>query len=232
MNAISATLAKIGSRKTIAPVLSPAAYAIGREGSGEISRLEAVSPEYARLKAKRAKLLAEQVEIATQSAKVSNGIRGHRENIIRRLPTAQETRVAELLEDPRPAPSRDSAALDSLEVLEARHLDLNVALAALDRRIAAARMAASAMVRDQVEPEYRALVSAICEQLIALHGAVERYEAFTDSLNADEVAWSSLVGMPLQFANGRDRYSPVAQYLREAAKHGFISANKVPEAIR
>ncbi|RWC17047.1 MAG: hypothetical protein EOS51_18125 [Mesorhizobium sp.] len=195
-------------------------------------RLEDYSPQYAELVSKRAMLLAEGLELFRRSMAVAEELRGTREKSWQPNVTEKAIRVADLLGEPRPEPPRDVAAMTTLEDIESRQRDIDEAVAELDRRIADERMKASAAIREKIAPQYRGLVTDICDRLIELHHAVARYEQFTDNLNARGIAWSGLLAMPCRFAGAQDRSSEVARYLREAADYKFIKSSKIPGAIR
>ena len=94
-------------------------------------------------------------------------------------------------------------------------------------------MKASAIIREKVAPRHAALVAEMANHMLALRQAFTDYLAFTGELNSKGIAWSALWPMHPSFLGEPDySYSPVAQWLREAAEHGFIDREQIPETIR
>jgi hypothetical protein len=201
---------------------------------GDGVSLEDVSQEYARLKARRDELMAEEVRLFNRSREFSSRARA---GITTEKPaktlTVQDQRVAELLGDPKPKAPELETLLTSLSGVEHRRADVRAAIELLESRMAVERRNASAIVCERIAPEYRALVADICEKLLELYAAVGRYEDYTDKLNEKQIAWANLWPMPLSFASNRGirgaMPSDAVRYLREAARQGFIKPSRLPK---
>lgn len=193
----------------------------------EIPRLEDISPEYRDLRRRRADLLERLASINVEIQAVAASYSGRGTASERTEADGVSATVATLVGDPideAPALPLDQSA---------RAEDLNAAITILDRRLAEARMKASAVVREQVAPLHAELVKVICRAMVAVYEAAVAYDDLTDQLNAGEVAWSALHPMaPRDVVEQDNRYSPVAIYLRQAAGYGFIPPSEIPAGIR
>lgn len=110
--------------------------------------------------------------------------------------------------------------------------DFKSALSIATGRVAQARAAASATICKQVEPHHRRLASIICTRLVELHAAVAEYVALADALNGNDVVWQNLIpAHPNFLGRANDKYGPIADYLREAVRHGNFLAKDVPVSL-
>jgi hypothetical protein len=112
--------------------------------------------------------------------------------------------------------------------------DVKQALATIDHHLRDARYAASALICDAVEAEYRARVASICGDLVKLYRSRKAYTEMIDALEIQGVAWSRLHPMQPTFLGDAHETSNsrIALYLRDAEKAGFISQKDIPEDIR
>ena len=193
---------------------------------GGLPTLSDVSPEYAALVARRDELQAEQHGHRTELAEISRAISAAAPA------TDRAARAARVIDG-------DQASLSVADLQQRRGghqrrlADLDAALEVLDDRIREARMTASAIIRDRVEPQHRALVRTICDRLLALHDASRAYHEFVTELNDGQVAWSALRPMfPAFLGDPRSAQGVVAIYLAEAANYGFIPAASIPAKLR
>jgi hypothetical protein len=193
---------------------------------GGLPTLSEVSPEYAALVQRRDELQAEQAGLRTDLAEIGRAIGAAAPA------TDRAARAARVIDG-------DQAGLSLADLRERsgahqrRLADLDAAIEVLDGRIRESRMAASAMIRDRIEPQHRALVRTICDRLLALHEASRAYHEFATELNDGQVAWSDLRPMfPAFLGDPGSAQSSVAIYLAEAANYGFIPAASIPAKLR
>jgi septal ring factor EnvC (AmiA/AmiB activator) len=193
---------------------------------GGLPTLSEVSPEYAALVARRDELQTEQAGLRTELGDISRAIAAAAPA------TDRAARAARVIDG-----DQASLSLADLQERRAAHqrrlADLDEGLEVLDGRVREARMTASAMIRDRIEPQHRALVRTICDRLLALHEASRAYHKFATELNDGTVAWSDLRPMfPAFLGDPGSAQSSVAIFLAEAANYGFIPAALIPAKLR
>jgi hypothetical protein len=73
----------------------------------------------------------------------------------------------------------------------------------------------------------------MCRALIALRDAMVDYDHIVSELQSRDIAWSNLRPMQMLFM-GRpsDPQDRIAQYLREAAKYGFVEKSLIPAELK
>lgn len=141
----------------------------------------------------------------------------------------------------------DQATRDAAAILAGRTVERHRPVHEIDQDIAAIEaaieqlrqdtipeaMKASAIIRDRVAPRHTALVKEMGHHMLALRQSFVDYLDFARDLNEKGIAWTALWPMHPTFLGEPDyRYSPVAQWLREAASHGFIDREEIPEGLR
>ncbi|ATU92740.1 hypothetical protein [Phyllobacterium zundukense] len=99
---------------------------------------------------------------------------------------------------------------------------LTTALEILRQRIADARGKASSAVCASVRPEYGRRVAAIAKALEAVQAARNEYAGLVDDLEAENIAWTSLVPVALGFLGDRQD-GHIARFLREAREAGYVN---------
>jgi hypothetical protein len=197
--------------------------------------LAEVSPMYRDLIAKRQQLSNELVELDGERRRLAREIDAagyfiNVDQVAAENAKAKIARVAEIIGD---APVQCTDSFKEYAQINLRFSDLQSAMEILDRKIHDERMHASAIVREKIGGEYKALVAEICDCLLRLHEASAAYHEFTTALNSDGVAWSQLRAMPAKFLGApTSRNSNLAVYLREAATYDFIKSSVIPEKIR
>jgi len=195
----------------------------------DIPTLAAVSPEYSALLERREELTAEMQTLRGEQTTLFSKLDKSSKS---RPVVDQDARVAAILGDAaveRPGPTDQERYTSNLQ----RQADVKEALHVLTGRIMKARMAASAIICEQVEERHKKLVRNVAEKLLEVREAAAEYFEFAQTLNSDGVAWSRLHAMHPHFlGEPNDRQGDVARYLREAAKHGFISPALIPERFK
>lgn len=189
-----------------------------------VPSLSVADPDYATFADKRSALLARQHHIDVEVA-------GLRDLQYQRLPDGgRAERVGALLGD-EPAPISDRPSKIA-ELLRER-ADIDAALAELERRMATARHRASAKICADIKGTYQQLVANLADALLATRDAHARYLAIVDQLNANDVAWTGTLHpmQPRFLGDARDKYSPIALWLREAVANDFIDLATLPEEI-
>ncbi len=206
--------------------------------TGDVRRppaLAEVSPMYRDLVAKRQQLSDELVELNVARRRLAREIDAlgyfvSVDQVAAENAKAKIVRVAEIIGE---APVQCTDSFKEYAQINLRFSDIQSAIEILDRKIHAERMHASAIVREKIGGEYKALVVEICDCLLRLHEASFSYHRFTSALNADGCAWSQLRAMPAKFLGApTSRNSNLAVYLREAATYDFIKSSVIPEKIR
>jgi hypothetical protein len=220
----------IGSARNAAGAVEPdkATAAAPRPGAfGGLPTLAAASPEYARLVERRDELQAEQIALRTEIGDIGRALD-------EAAPATDRAARAARVIDGNQTGLSVADLRERLRVCHQRAADLDAALEVLTGRISEERMRASAIIRDRIDPQHKALVRTICDRLVALHEASAAYTAFANELNAGGVAWSALRAMPVTSFLGdpRSKEGAVARYLREAVEYGFISPSAIPAKLR
>lgn len=176
-----------------------------------VPALADISTEYAELVAKRAALQARQHAAASE-----------RRDVLRQIEEAPEPAyrrgVAELLGE---RGDSTSVLRERLKELTALDRDLTQAIEVLRQRIQTARTAASREACALIRPEYGRRVIAICDALEAVAAARASYDELRDQLEAEDIAWGSLVPMVPTFL-GDPRDGHVQRYLKEARDAGYV----------
>jgi hypothetical protein len=204
----------------------------------EMPTLRSAAPEYAELTDRRAKLQSDRDNCAALIGKLQRqryaALRGSENDIekvhARRVEAiaAGRSPVEASGSDPRSIKQIDDQQTDAEESLR----ELDGALRLVDGEIFRARMAASAVIREQIRPEHERLVAAICKQMIELHRANLAYHEFAAKCNAAEISWSALEPMFARFLGTPAAGSKLADYLKMAAKAGFIEPEQIPAELR
>jgi hypothetical protein len=144
--------------------------------------------------------------------------------------SARAERVAALLGDGI-ASDGLSGGLDSARLSELDRTigDMKVALVEMNKRVVAARGAASTKICERVRPEHQRRAGAICAKLVELHAAVADYVELADALNASDVAWQGIMPCHPKFlGRPNDQYGAIAVYLRQAVRDGNFDAKNLP----
>src|SRR5262249_48250477 len=140
-------------------------------------------------------------------------------------------KIAELIGDRLPdtaIPTRERLA-----ELQQHARALKEAVAVLEGRISQERLAASALVCDQVSEEHRRRAREISLRLLDVREAMLGYVKLVDLLNSEDIAWSHIgPAQVLALGDPHDRQSRLALYLRQMAEAGHLDATEIPEAIR
>jgi len=225
-------------KKEVTPMLAIVEPA--RTDTSDIPTLREISPKYAALCDRRDKLQEERGTVAALvdryvndlysllrgSGKISSDA-AHADRIaaiaagnVSATAGATQAETASELRD------RQSKARQQLE-------DIDAALLLLQDQIMRERFAASALIREIIRPRHEHLVAVMCGAMTTLHEAVTEYDKFAATCNGEQIAWSSLEPMFARFIGGvRRNDSKIAEYLRSAAKHGFISESEIPAELR
>jgi hypothetical protein len=179
----------------------------------KVPSLADASPHYAELVERKANLLASKLEAETQLSRDQVAFRAR--------PSQMSEKVAVLVGDVAPGESTYPTAIRMRE--QATNIAaLTQAITVIDTRINSERGKASLIVCDQVRDEHRRLVREVCFRLMDLREAMMAYQLFADTLNDQDIAWSSL--SPSQ--------SRTAAYLREKLKEGFLDPKEIPARFR
>lgn len=186
-----------------------------------------VSPEYARLVAKRHELESRRQALEDEYARL----------LTEMIPFAQrerESRIAALLsDDGASSTSEIPRPHDRLAVVSREIDDIKRALAVLTDQIGQARYRASEKIVSDIRPEYGRRVEAICSALLVLREASAAYVALTDELAAKDISWLTLEPLPVSFVGApNDPTGRTANYLRAASRAGYFSAEKIPPELR
>lgn len=140
-------------------------------------------------------------------------------------------RVAALMGESAPEPGKPDKARLAEIVVELADLRTATELTHERRRVALSK--ASAAIREQIRPEYRARVRAVAEALGAAREASADLRALTDALGTAEVEWTGLgVAFPSFMGAPNDPESALARYFRELVETGHIAASEIPEGLR
>jgi hypothetical protein len=187
------------------------------------------SPKYAELTSKieamsdEARSLSVRIETIKKARAAESG---------KPVDTERAQRISQLLG--RAAVPELGSEAEDLTALDQKRTDLLLAIDLLERERVEERLSTSRLICEEVQEVHAKHVADICASLIDTLSAWQRYAAFTGSLTGRDIAWSSLRPMhPLFLADGPiDTQGHLALYLRDAVRHGFISADTVPEALR
>lgn len=197
-------------------------------------RLEDVSPQYVELRGKADAIgreidhLRQRQRALADAGETRNDAKGEGG-----INAAAEARVAKILgrQPVERAPKRDIEK--DLQTIDRDVKDREAALVVIDREIELERRAASSVIMQQLEPQYRELISTICKALLGLHDANRRYNDLADHINNNGISWSGIEGMPPWFlGHPNNPDGNLARYLREAVASGFLKASEFPEEFR
>lgn len=181
-----------------------------KSASYRVPSLADVSAEYAELVTKRAALQTRQAQAASE-----------RREVLRQIEAAPEPAyrpgVAQLLGEQGDS---TSAMRERLKELTALDRDLTQAIEVLRQRIQTARTTASREACALIKPEYGRRVTALCDALKATAAARASYDELRDQLDAEDIAWGSLVPMVPNFL-GDPRDGHIQRYLKEAKEAGY-----------
>ncbi|MBS3649673.1 hypothetical protein KEU06_13755 [Pseudaminobacter sp. 19-2017] len=180
-----------------------------------VPTLADASPEYAALIEKQAAIQAEQTTLAAERRELEKQIAAD---------TAPEVRpaIAELLGD---APGTKALNRKRVAEIVARERDIAAALDVLRGRIGEARTKASRLVCEQIKPEYARRVAAMCKAMEGLDAAHRDYDRLRHDLEAEDVAWLSLIPMAPQFLGAsHEPGRRIMTYIDEARKAGYYNA--------
>jgi hypothetical protein len=181
-------------------------------------------PEFAALIAKRGELATEnkevQAELRALAEALNNDAHGSR----------RQHRIAELLGDnSEPGKSFDPTRYAALQQ---RSDDLRIGREEIERRIDAARISVSRKICERLKAQHIDLARDIAIALLKAHEAHGAYQSFADTLNAENIAWSSLgPSQPSMLGGCANPQSPLAVYLREAAAMGAITTDEIPDEL-
>lgn len=151
-----------------------------------------------------------------------------------RTDDVRDQRIARLVGDrsqPVVLPEVNNARLNELR----RHRsDLRSAIQEMERRVAEAQAAASAEICERVRVEHDRLAREICHSLIKAHASMKKYGALIDLLNDQQVYWTGHLrpSFARMLGDPNDTTSRLATYLSDAADHGIISYEEIPDCIR
>jgi hypothetical protein len=129
--------------------------------------------------------------------------------------------LAELPASPR------SAYIARFSEIDRQIADIKSARELIDQKLVAARNKASAVIVEEVRPEYGERIAALCKGLVAVYETSRSLEALKSDLNAKDIAWGALNPISAESLNHR-----LGQILNECARAGFIAATDVPERLR
>jgi hypothetical protein len=205
------------------PGLSPTP----KKASIAIPSLRSRSPDYARLVDQRDEIGAQRQAAMAELAELRRSTPPHD-------PTPPEdpanARVDELLgRSPR---RLDEGSLAKLQALSQGITDLTLAIGILDREIIAQRAKVSAVIRSEIEPEYRRRVAEVFKALGPAFEANRALEELTDALDAESILWGAMQIHPPRFLrSSRNAYSDYAIAMREAVKDGVIAKPDLPKGL-
>ncbi|MBW8285057.1 MAG: hypothetical protein K0M55_15810 [Rhizobium sp.] len=104
---------------------------------------------------------------------------------------------------------------------------IKLALDEIENQINRERLIASHIICETFAPEHRRRVRVVVSAMASLLEACAEYRQFMDAMNNEDIAWSNLGPMyPFWFS---DR---VNSFFDEAARHGFITSDEIPEIRR
>lgn len=198
----------------------------------KIPRLEDVSDTYATLVEKRTSLSRRLHEV-NEEIRIKEAIILDRRRSRLQKPDRKEVpneRVAHLLGEDVPA---DVAKPLDQEIVQLRQeaRDLQDAVNVLGERVATARMEASAVICQKIEPELRAIISELAGKMAEVSHLALTYRAVVQQLNAAEIAWSDLNPMGIRAGGVSEKGSQFALWLNAAAQRGYISPDLLPKEI-
>lgn len=99
-------------------------------------------------------------------------------------------------------------------------------------RVMREQMMASRKLCELKRPQFDQIVRELANNLLAVNKSAERYYALTDSINAVGSAASLPLPNMSAISNGRDRYSPLGFFLRDARDAGITKTSEIPEPLR
>ncbi len=148
-----------------------------------------------------------------------------------RGPEVPNDRVASLLGEEAP---KDITLPLEQETAQLRQQarDLQDAINVLAQRLTTARMEASAIICQKIEPDLRAILSELASKMAEVSHLALHYRRFAQQLNAAQIAWSDLDPMGIRAGGVADRGSQFALWLNAAAQRGYISVDVLPQEIR
>jgi hypothetical protein len=109
---------------------------------------------------------------------------------------------------------------------------MTLAIGVLDREIIAERAKVSAVIRAEIEPEYRRRAAEVFKALAPAFEANRALEELADALDAEDVVWGGMhIHVPKFLGTSRDAYSDYAIAMREAVKDGIITKADLPKGF-
>jgi hypothetical protein len=210
-----------------------------RNDTFEIPTLREASREYAALCDRRTELQTKRDDLAKDAATLNQLAYEEATTASGQIGKTRADRIAKIAggeavqSDAAAAPASKNELYERQVAVSQQLADFNDALLLLNSKISAARLATSAIIREQIRPMHARLVADICARLIELHRANATYHQFTATCNDEQIAWSPLEPMFPRFIGGpRRAESKIADYLHSAAKNGFIDQSMIPGELR
>ncbi|KQZ99571.1 hypothetical protein ASD64_14665 [Mesorhizobium sp. Root157] len=167
---------------------------------------------YAALQVRRGELQDKQRELSTEQRALQKAIASD---------TSHEVRpsIAELLGD---EPGTKAFNRKRLAKVNTDISDLDQALRVIDQRIRDARGAASRVVCASARPEYARRVRAMVAAMRTLDEAHKAYDELRWQLEAEDIAWTSLVPMsPVWLGSSNEADRRITRFIRDAEAAGY-----------
>ena len=151
-------------------------------------------------------------------------------------PAASNRKVAALLGDEvNEADPMADGIHGRLAAIAGEKRDLRAAIQIAEQRQAAARLAASKEICEQLKPEHDAALAALARALVAAHAAHKAREDLRHRLQAADLSWTGLLspdGARHLLGDVRDNQGALARFLRDRVREGLIQADEIPEELR
>ncbi|MBV8800718.1 MAG: hypothetical protein JO208_13025 [Alphaproteobacteria bacterium] len=207
----------------------------GRAEAG-IPTLESVSPEYARLVAKRSELWQRREQLCTERDSIRSKISDVNPHVDPGAVERRQKRISTLIGEFGTDKSEAAQQPNLQERLVAARqeiADIEEGLRIIESRVVHAASVASVLVCEQIKPDYEKTVWALLKAAIDLHKANADYTAFVEAMEQKRIGWAALNPIFPTFAGDpRDSWGPLRMFLSQAAEEGWLKRSDLPADLR